>query len=583
MTATFISLAEEFARIAGSAEVLGDPSGTPAYLYTRSSNKIQAMEGRESLARQLIFGHEKALADGHYIPLDMTYWDIWRGKDADRPELHRLLSDVKQNKRSDLVYIDQTDRLSRSMAVYYVLLHDLTRHGLTVRFESEEDDLVRHIKLAFDEIELEKKRYRQIQSNKARATKGYVTNTWAAFGYKFGEDRRTYVIDEDKAIWVKRVFDWYVAGKSLRWIAMELTNAGVPTALRAERWRLESVRRMLQHEVYKGTYIANRYQQEWVWEAGKQKKVHSFKPEDEWIYIQVPAIVSEEQWEEAQRILATNKKNSLRNARKHEWLLTGLLRCVCDHAMVSKFGRSTQTLASGEAKTYEYPYYTCGDHGRAVPPYTCEKGMIAKHRIEAHVLEALELLIQGTDIWDQVWESHSEQVAQLQQRVTWCQKQVEELDRQLRELLQIALEQRADATRRLFLEKQVELEHQRQSFEEQRKIAQERLLLTQQAANQRKMVEQILTNLRSVGGITQLPFELQRRLLTQLVDEIVLDTEERWFEIRGVLSEVHGVSGDQFSYAENGQVVTRFGVVRLSVWTPNRSMSKSILPAGWSG
>ena len=146
-----------------------------------------------------------------------------------------------------------------------------------------------------------------------------------------------------------------------------------------------------------------------------------------------------------------------------------------------------------------------------------------------------------------------------------CQKKIDELARQSRELLQLALEQRTDATRRLFLEKQVELEHQRESYEEQRKISQERLQLIEQTANQRKMAEQILTDLRSIGGIAKLPFEYQRRLLTQLVNEIVLDTEGQWFEIQGVLSEVNGSSGDRFSYADSGQFMTKSAVVPLSV------------------
>lgn len=101
-----ISLAEELRRITGGADVLGDPSGEPAYFYGRSSDKVRAAEGRESLSRQLLFAHEKVRNDGRCIPVDMAHWDIWQGKDAERPGFHSLLSDVTQNKCSDTVYID---------------------------------------------------------------------------------------------------------------------------------------------------------------------------------------------------------------------------------------------------------------------------------------------------------------------------------------------------------------------------------------------------------------------------------------------------------------------------------------------
>jgi hypothetical protein len=66
----------------------------------------------------------------------------------------------------------------------------------------------------------------------------------------------------------------------------------------------------------------------------------------------------------------------------------------------------------------------------------------------------------------------------------------------------------------------------------------------------------MLTNLRSLGGLGNLPFDLQRRLLTHLVEEIILDTKECWFEFRGTLSEIHGVEHSQFAYDNKGQLVS---------------------------
>lgn len=76
MAQTQITLTEELRRVAVGAEVLGDPSGQPAYFYGRSSDKMQAAEGRESVSRQLLFAHDKACGDGRDIPLEMAYWDV---------------------------------------------------------------------------------------------------------------------------------------------------------------------------------------------------------------------------------------------------------------------------------------------------------------------------------------------------------------------------------------------------------------------------------------------------------------------------------------------------------------------------
>jgi len=169
-------------------------------------------------------------------------------------------------------------------------------------------------------------------------------------------------------------------------------------------------------------------------------------------------------------------------------------------------------------------------------------------RIESHVLEAVESLIAKVELWEEVWDDGNDQEERLTQHQLICQQNIDELDAQIDELLQLALEQRNSRTRQLFSEKQKELENRREKYEEQLQVTQGRLQSLAQAADKRKTVERILEDLQKLGGIKKLPFEMQRKLLTQLVDEIVLDTKEQWFEIRGELT-------DTFCYA-SGQVVS---------------------------
>jgi site-specific DNA recombinase len=544
-----ISLEDEFKKLAGHLKVLGDPNGTSAYLYVRSSSKLQAMEGKESLSRQLLFGHERATEDGMYIPLDMVYWDIWRGKDADRPEFLRLLFDVKENKRSEIIYIDQTDRLSRNTAIYYVLLHDLTRYGLTVRFGSDEDELVRHIKLAFDEIELERKSYRQVQANKARATKGYLTVKFASFGYDLTADKRSYVINDEQACWVRKIFDWYTAGMPLRMIARTLTNQGVSTPRGARKgWDPSTINKMLANPVYKGTFIANRRTTAWVWEGGKQRFVNGVKDESEWIHVTVPALVSEGQWDDAQRRLAENKRLSMRNGRKHEWLLSKMVRCVCGNYFCPFRYQHTVQSNSGASRKVENAIYRCSATQR-IGPEVCTSKSLTQEKLESMILEAVEMLICKVELWDHILEHKDDQQERLRHHVAICQKQITEIDAQLKELLQLVLEQRTPSMRELFVDKQQELERRRADCEEQMIISQERLALIEATGNRREVVEELLAKLRQMGGLSALPFEERRRLLTLLVDEITLDSRAQWFEIRGEIN-------DRFSYASGEVVLT---------------------------
>ena len=62
---------------------------------------------------------------------------------------------------------------------------------------------------------------------------------------------------EDEARWVRQVFDWFVAGRSVVWIARELTRLKVPKGGRATTagWHPQQVRRMLANAKYVGNWV----------------------------------------------------------------------------------------------------------------------------------------------------------------------------------------------------------------------------------------------------------------------------------------------------------------------------------------
>lgn len=59
---------------------------------------------------------------------------------------------------------------------------------------------------------------------------------------------------EDEARWVRRAFDWFAAGRSIGWVARELTRLGAPKGNRASTpgWHPQQVRRLLANAKYVG-------------------------------------------------------------------------------------------------------------------------------------------------------------------------------------------------------------------------------------------------------------------------------------------------------------------------------------------
>ena len=139
------------------------------------------------------------------------------------------------------------------------------------------------------------------------------------------------------------------------------------------------IQKLVRNPVYKGQWIYGRTRRAKV--DGKVRNVPT--PEDQWIYVDVDAIITPERWELAQRRLAENRALSRRN-QKREYLLSGLVVCACGYRRTGKVDRR-----SGHG------YYVCqGASERKTPWLTsCDIPSIRQDRIEAavwhHVIDEL--------------------------------------------------------------------------------------------------------------------------------------------------------------------------------------------------
>lgn len=89
----------------------------------------------------------------------------------------------------------------------------------------------------------------------------YLDEGWAEQLARRGpKPKKGIRVCEDEARWVRRVFEWFVAGRSIGWIARKLTGEKVPKGRRASTagWHPMQIRRMLGNAKYVG---------KWAWGA----------------------------------------------------------------------------------------------------------------------------------------------------------------------------------------------------------------------------------------------------------------------------------------------------------------------------
>ena len=163
-----------------------------------------------------------------------------------------------------------------------------------------------------------------------------------------------------EAALVAQLLDWYLEPQATIYrLARRLTDLGVPTPRGGPRWNTASVRGILRNPSYAGRALSNRTQ---VAPARGRKSArlpagpgvsHAPRPEEDWIAVPVPPVVSEQTFAQVQAKLDANQQGAARNTR-HEYLLRALISCgAC------RLGCTGRQTAAG------YRYYLC--RGRTDP------------------------------------------------------------------------------------------------------------------------------------------------------------------------------------------------------------------------
>jgi len=187
-----------------------------------------------------------------------------------------------------------------------------------------------------------------------RARQGGVLMTEAPYGYtyipKTDSCSSNLVINEAEAEVVRQIFHWLIDEQLfIAPITKRLQAAGIRTRKSNSRWARGYLVNLFKNTVYTGTWYYNRRkhvraQRKNLLLAGPSKRQRSsrkWRPQDEWIAIQVPALVDAEMWELAQRQLQLNRERAARNNKKYEYLLKSLLVCAhCQRRMIGNAGMS---------------------------------------------------------------------------------------------------------------------------------------------------------------------------------------------------------------------------------------------------
>lgn len=321
--------------------------------FSSHSQNEQSIEGQ--LKTCYNFANQKGYTIvGEYIDRAIS------GKDAEnRLEFQHMIEDsAKRQFQAILVY--QLDRFSRNRYDSAIYKARLKKNGVRVISAKENisDDASGILMEAVLEgiaeyysAELSQKIRRGMSIN---AEKGLTTGGMRILGYKI-QDKR-YVIDEDNAPIVKKIFQLYISGKTMAEIIRFLNNNNIKTALGNE-FNKNSIRRILNNKKYIGIY---------TYKGIEKPNV-------------IPKIVDEDMFRQAQIMLEKNKKAPARAKAKEEmYLLSSKIFCgQCQSSIIGISG----TSKSGKI----HQYYQCNNNRKK----KCTLKLVKKYYIEDLVINTV--------------------------------------------------------------------------------------------------------------------------------------------------------------------------------------------------
>jgi site-specific DNA recombinase len=491
-----------------------------AALYARVSTDEQAERGY-GLASQLTELRALAARRGYTVTVELID-DGWSGGTLDRPRL-TALRELVRSRDVDVVLAHNNDRLSRDLVHQLLIIDELRRAGVKLEYcthtvdDSAEGQFREQVLGAVAQLERAKIRERTLRGRCEKARRGLVPSGPVAFGFRRDpQGVGGYAIDPAAADVVRRIYAWCLDGTSVRQIVHRLQTQGIASPKQGG-WGPATVRRILTGELYTGLTYYNRrtYAQTNSGKVGPRSRV---RDRADWIAIQVPAIIARPTWNRVQAALKRHARILVGRPSTH-YLLRGLCRCACGHALVG------QTIHGRRL-------YRCAARYRIEDRDLCRAPTIGAKRLETAVWRSISATLRDPAI---LRVGARASVHGIEARVVDTRRQVDEA-RQALGRITVARERLMDlylhdsCDKATFLARDGRLKED----EEKRKADLARLEAIQaEAAAQRSRQAAIARYCHLVAsGLDRLDPTEQQGLLQRLIERI---------EVRDGRIEIHGI------------------------------------------
>lgn len=336
-------------------------------LYIRLSKEDQKPGESESITNQRSI--LTRFAESQKLTIVEEYVDDGiSGTTFNRPSFIRMIEDI-ESKKVNMVITKDLSRLGRDYIqtgyylekyfpenrVRYISILDNVDTGI----DSSSNDITPFRSILNDMYAKDiSKKIKSVKHNNQEL--GKFIGGKAPYGYKFPPDTtHSFIIDEEVAPIVRRIFNEAKSGKSCRAIALDLSIDGIPTPSQyavskgykmtkvAPHWSDPRIREILLNEVYIGNMVQGRMKK-----INYKSKINFRLPKDQWKIVEGThePIIDESTFIKAKEMIETRKQTRVKS---HDYLLKGLIYC---HECRKKMGCSPRQLAKRKSLLFKVFY-----------------------------------------------------------------------------------------------------------------------------------------------------------------------------------------------------------------------------------
>lgn len=378
-----------------------------AALYIRVSTLEQAQEGYSvGEQRERLIAYCKAQ---DWLIADIYVDGGYTGSNLNRPGIQKLIGETE---KFDVVLVYKLDRLSRSQRDTLYLIEEIFRPN-NVDFVSMQESFdtsspfgkaMIGLLAVFAQLEREQIKERTWMGRVARAKTGlHHGGGNIPIGYDYSDGKL--IVNPYEAEQVRKIYEWYLAGASLKAITDKLQDAGYTNRYSSyNSWT--SVRNILENETYIGRL-----------HFGDVVVDHAHE-----------AIITEEQFNAAQILRGKRKEQFGSHAFQSKHVLTGLL--FCGHCGGRYYLRNTG----------KYSYYACYSRTKQmknmIKDPNCQNKIWRAQDLEPIIEEKIIALLHNPKLAEELSASRRKAPAPVSKN-TEIEKRIRDIDRQISKLMEL--------------------------------------------------------------------------------------------------------------------------------------------------